>query len=85
MSLVRRGLFVLAQGQCGGLETRVLELVRSSFGAGSVLTVIQKLWKWWVRKKPKDQLLEELAAAKTFEEWQTIAIRLDEVLGNDLW
>lgn len=46
---------------------------------------MQKLWRWWVRKKPKEQLLEKLAAARAFEEWEAIAIKLDEVLGNDLW
>jgi hypothetical protein len=46
---------------------------------------MQKLRRWYLRKKPKEQLLEQLAEAKTFQEWETTAIQLDEVLGNDLW
>ncbi|KAG0637583.1 hypothetical protein HOY80DRAFT_1010616 [Tuber brumale] len=45
----------------------------------------KKLWGWYTRKKPKEELLEKLAAAKSYEEWEAIAIQLDEVLGNDLW
>lgn len=45
----------------------------------------QKLWAWYTRKAPRERLIKELAKAKSFEEWQNTAIKLDEVLGNDLW
>ena len=37
------------------------------------------------RKRPKEVLLDEMARAETFEEWDEAAFRLDELLGNDLW
>ncbi|KAH0563252.1 hypothetical protein GP486_002185, partial [Trichoglossum hirsutum] len=45
----------------------------------------QKIYSWWIRKKPADALLEQLAEAQTFEEWEDVAYQLDAELGNDLW
>ncbi|MCJ1318749.1 hypothetical protein MMC15_004079 [Xylographa vitiligo] len=44
-----------------------------------------KAYGWWNRKKPREALLDELAAAQSFEEWEEIAYRLDELDGSDLW
>ena len=45
----------------------------------------QKAYGWWSRKSPRDQLLEDLADANSYEEWEDAAYRLDELLGSDLW
>ncbi|KAK7554925.1 hypothetical protein IWX50DRAFT_630568 [Phyllosticta citricarpa] len=44
-----------------------------------------RLYSWWVQKSPRDALLETLADARLFEEWEASAYQLDEVLGYDLW
>ncbi|MCJ1286935.1 hypothetical protein MMC26_006281 [Xylographa opegraphella] len=44
-----------------------------------------KAYGWWNRKKPREVLLDELAAAQSFEEWEEVAYRLDELDGADLW
>lgn len=46
---------------------------------------IKKLRAWYTRKAPRERLIGELAKARSFGEWQNAAIKLDEVLGNDLW
>lgn len=40
---------------------------------------------WWRSRSPAEKLLHALRHAETFEEWEEIAYKLDEVLGNDLW
>ena len=45
----------------------------------------QKLYDWWNRKPPREALLDTLAEAQVFEEWEAAAFRLDEILGYDLW
>ena len=45
----------------------------------------QKLYEWWNRKPVRETLLDALAEAQIFEEWEAAAFRLDEVLGYDLW
>lgn len=47
--------------------------------------VLKRLYSWWVQKSPRDALLETLADARLFEEWEASAYQLDEVLGYDLW
>ena len=37
------------------------------------------------KRKPRDALIENLAEARTFEEWEDAAFHLDELLGTDLW
>ncbi|CAI6243844.1 unnamed protein product [Periconia digitata] len=44
-----------------------------------------KLYNWWIKKSPRDALLENLGAANLFEEWEAAAFQLDEILGYDLW
>ncbi|MCJ1421167.1 hypothetical protein MMC32_007529 [Xylographa parallela] len=44
-----------------------------------------KAYGWWNQKKPREVLLDELAAARSFEEWEETAYRLDELDGSDLW
>ncbi|KAI9738697.1 MAG: hypothetical protein M1834_008202 [Cirrosporium novae-zelandiae] len=44
-----------------------------------------RLFAWWFGKKPRDQLLDELGSAHTYEEWEEIAYRLDELTNGDLW
>jgi len=45
----------------------------------------QKLHRWYTKKSPRDILLESLAEARLFEEWEAAAFQLDEILGYDLW
>ncbi|KAI9673530.1 MAG: hypothetical protein M1829_004037 [Trizodia sp. TS-e1964] len=56
----------------------------------SMLLDVSLFWKdrfvaWWNQKKPRDVLLDNLAQAVTFEEWEVAAYELDALLGNDLW
>ncbi|KAF2842488.1 patatin-domain-containing protein [Patellaria atrata CBS 101060] len=44
-----------------------------------------RLYAWWTKPKPRDALLETLADARIFEEWEGAAFQLDEVIGYDLW
>ncbi|KAF2804791.1 uncharacterized protein BDZ99DRAFT_467050 [Mytilinidion resinicola] len=44
-----------------------------------------RLYSWWTRKSTQDILLETVAEARLFEEWEASAFQLDEVLGYDLW
>ncbi|MCJ1292843.1 hypothetical protein MMC34_004396 [Xylographa carneopallida] len=58
--------------------------------AYSVAAEVGSFWRtkahrWWNQKKPRDALIEALAAAQTFEEWEEIAYLLDELDGADLW
>ena len=46
---------------------------------------LQRLYAWWTKKSTKDVLLEAIAEARIFEEWEAAAFQLDEVLGHDLW
>ena len=47
--------------------------------------MFQKLYHWWTKKSKRDELLEEIAEARLYEEWEGAAFQLDEVLGYDLW
>jgi TAG lipase/lysophosphatidylethanolamine acyltransferase len=47
--------------------------------------MFQRLYAWWTKKSTKDVLLESVAEARVFEEWEGAAFQLDEVLGHDLW
>jgi TAG lipase/lysophosphatidylethanolamine acyltransferase len=49
------------------------------------MAVLQRVYAWWTRKSTRDVLLETLAEANVFEEWEASAFQLDEVLGYDLW
>lgn len=45
----------------------------------------QKAYGWWTRKQPQNALLEALACAQSYEEWEEAAFQLDELLHTDLW
>lgn len=47
--------------------------------------MLQRLFAWWTKKNPRDLLLETIADARRFEEWEAAAYHLDELLGYDLW
>jgi TAG lipase/lysophosphatidylethanolamine acyltransferase len=47
--------------------------------------MLKKLWAWWTQKSKRDLLLEALADARLFEEWEATAYGLDETLDYDLW
>jgi hypothetical protein len=49
------------------------------------MSYFQRLYSWWTGKSARDALLEHLAEARLFEEWEAAAYQLDEVLGHDLW
>lgn len=45
----------------------------------------QKAYGWWTRKDPQKALLDALAEAQSYEEWEESAFQLDELLHTDLW
>ncbi|KAF2120903.1 acyl transferase/acyl hydrolase/lysophospholipase [Lophiotrema nucula] len=47
--------------------------------------MLQRLYHWWTKRSSRDVLLEALAEANLFEEWEGAAFQLDEILGYDLW
>jgi TAG lipase/lysophosphatidylethanolamine acyltransferase len=47
--------------------------------------MLQRLYSWWTQQSAQDILLETVADARIFEEWEASAFQLDEVLGYDLW
>ncbi|KAF2018733.1 hypothetical protein BU24DRAFT_418274 [Aaosphaeria arxii CBS 175.79] len=63
------------------------DLLRSVF---SLLFEVAFFWQlrlfaWWTKKSSRDVLLEAIAEANIFEEWEGAAFQLDEELGYDLW
>ncbi|KAG5356142.1 putative triacylglycerol lipase [Yarrowia sp. B02] len=42
-------------------------------------------WHWWCSTDQKTLLQLQLDQAETYEEWESIASELDELLGNDVW
>ena len=51
----------------------------------TVTDCVQRFFIWLFQKKPQEVLLERLAAAQTYEEWEDTAFQLDVLLGYDLW
>lgn len=47
--------------------------------------MLQRLLAWWTQKSQRDLLLETVADARRFEEWEAAAYNLDELQGYDLW
>ncbi|KAF2735452.1 putative patatin-like serine hydrolase [Polyplosphaeria fusca] len=47
--------------------------------------MLKRLYHWWTRKSLRHVLLESIAEATVFEEWEGAAFQLDEALGHDLW
>lgn len=62
-------------------------LLWSVFGcfAEIFLFWLRRLVAWWTKKSPRDLLLETIADARRFEEWEAAAYHLDEIQGYDLW
>ncbi|KAG6019242.1 hypothetical protein E4U41_003314 [Claviceps citrina] len=50
-----------------------------------VLTPAQKLVGWYTSQHPVDLWLDLLRNAETFEDWEEASLRLDNLLGLDLW
>ncbi|CAL8584560.1 triacylglycerol lipase [Xanthoria parietina] len=44
-----------------------------------------KAYRWWNKKPSQKALLEALADAQTYEEWEDIALQLDDFFHTDLW
>jgi TAG lipase/lysophosphatidylethanolamine acyltransferase len=47
--------------------------------------MLKQLYAWWTKKSTRDVLLETLAEAKDYDEWEITATELDTVMGYDLW
>ena len=47
--------------------------------------MLKKLYAWWTQKSRRDLLLEAIAEARLFEEWEAAAFKLDECLDYDMW
>ncbi|KAF3762375.1 hypothetical protein M406DRAFT_45585 [Cryphonectria parasitica EP155] len=45
----------------------------------------QRILDWWRRKAPAELWLDILRHAESYEEWEEAALRLDNLLGFDLW
>ncbi|KAF2996625.1 hypothetical protein E8E13_002127 [Curvularia kusanoi] len=62
-------------------------LLWSVFGCFAEILVfwLRRLLAWWTKKSPRDLLLETVADARCFEEWEAAAYHLDELQGYDLW
>jgi hypothetical protein len=81
--LLRRG-FLLAKGMrftptysdCTGDICRDLRWTAN---------MLKKAWAWWTQKSKRDLLLEAVADARLFEEWEAAAYALDETLDYDMW
>ncbi|KAL8634857.1 MAG: hypothetical protein Q9228_007589, partial [Teloschistes exilis] len=44
-----------------------------------------KAYRWWTKKPSQKALLDALAAARSYEEWEEVALQLDELYQTDLW
>ncbi|KAI4251364.1 MAG: hypothetical protein LQ352_004892, partial [Teloschistes flavicans] len=44
-----------------------------------------KAYRWWKKKPSQKALLEALAAARSYQEWEEVALQLDELYQTDLW
>lgn len=47
--------------------------------------ITQRLLDWYRRKAPAELWLDVLRHAESYEEWEEAALRLDNILGLDLW
>ncbi|KAL8805269.1 MAG: hypothetical protein Q9182_002037 [Xanthomendoza sp. 2 TL-2023] len=55
-----------------------------------VLTEVGSFWqskayRWWKKKPSQRALLDALAEAQSYDEWEDIAVQLDEFYHTDLW
>lgn len=46
---------------------------------------LQRLYRSFTRKPPKQLLFETLERARVYEEWEAAAFHVDEFMGNELW
>ncbi|KAL8651720.1 MAG: hypothetical protein Q9226_004587, partial [Calogaya cf. arnoldii] len=44
-----------------------------------------KAYRWWNKKPSQKALLEALADAQSYEEWEDVAVQLDDFFHTDLW
>ncbi|KAJ5898471.1 hypothetical protein N7504_008759 [Penicillium tannophilum] len=56
----------------------------------SVMLDVAQFWKqkflsWWNSKSPRSQLFHTLETATSYEQWESAAFDLDELLNKDLW
>lgn len=59
---------------------------RAPAGVGLGLTKSsQKFLSWWNSKSPRSQLFHTLETATSYEQWESAAFDLDELLNKDLW
>ncbi|KAL8878309.1 MAG: hypothetical protein Q9198_003850 [Flavoplaca austrocitrina] len=73
------------EGKCGGGK-RPMALT----SLWDVLTEVGSFWRykayrWWNKKPTQKALLEALAEAQSYEEWEDTAVQLDEFFHTDLW
>ncbi|KAH8693046.1 hypothetical protein BGW36DRAFT_385748 [Talaromyces proteolyticus] len=59
-------------------------------GTLAILCDVVQFWEekwvsWWRSRSPREQISYHLANARTFEDWEEGAYRLDELLSTDLW
>jgi TAG lipase / lysophosphatidylethanolamine acyltransferase len=47
--------------------------------------IVKNIYGWWTQKSQRDLLLETIANARQFEEWEAAAYKLDECLDYDMW
>ncbi|KAF2034972.1 hypothetical protein EK21DRAFT_55684 [Setomelanomma holmii] len=47
--------------------------------------MLKYLWSWWTTKSRRDQLLDNIAEARIYEEWIAAAHSLDECMDYDMW
>lgn len=50
-----------------------------------IVLLYQKAFSWWTKRKPRDVLLDNLGQARSYEDWEEAALKLDELFGSDLW
>ena len=70
------GIVILAEG---------IYIVEPIITCTEVIDIMQRFIGWWTRRKPVDVWFDILKNARTYEEWEEAALRLDVLLGNDLW
>lgn len=68
----------------------ILSITRFIAGIAIMILDVAQYWKdkllsRWTSQSPRRQLMHRLANARTFEEWESAAFDLDELLSIDLW
>jgi TAG lipase/lysophosphatidylethanolamine acyltransferase len=47
--------------------------------------MLKRIWAWFWQKSTRDLLLETIAEARQYEEWEAAAVELDRCLNYDMW